>query len=65
MTSSSIAAAGYDYDRQTLRVRFIGGATYDYLHVPEDVFEGLLDASSKGRFVNWHIKPSFRCTRLS
>jgi hypothetical protein len=62
--STSIAAAGYDPDAQMLRVRFIGGGTYDYLDVPADVFRRLLDAPSKGRFVNWHVKPRYRCKRL-
>jgi hypothetical protein len=39
MSSSSIAAAGYDHRRHALRLRYIGGGTYDYLDVPESVFE--------------------------
>jgi hypothetical protein len=62
--STSIAAAGYDRDRQILRIRFIGGGTYDYLHVPANIFESFLDAPSKGQFVNWQIKPYYRYTRL-
>jgi len=29
------------------------------------VFEELLEAPSKGRFVNWYIKPRYRFTRLN
>lgn len=57
MRSSSIEAAGYDRERQALRVRYAGGSTYDYVAVPGKVFEQLLEADSKGRFVNWSIKP--------
>ena len=64
MQSSSIEAAGYDLDRRTLRIRYVGGSTYDYQGVPPIVFEELLAADSKGRFVNWSIKPYYRYTRL-
>jgi hypothetical protein len=64
MRSSSIAAAGYDRDCRTLRVRYIGGGTYDYREVAASVFDALLEAPSKGQFVNWQIKPHYRYTRL-
>ncbi|HEY7299704.1 MAG TPA: KTSC domain-containing protein [Xanthobacteraceae bacterium] len=63
--SSSIAAAGYDRDEETFRVRFIRGDAYDYLHVPPDVFQNFLDAPSKGRFINWRVKPNFPYRRVS
>jgi hydrogenase maturation factor len=28
-------------------------------------FVGVTDAPSKGQFVNWHIKPRYRYTRLN
>jgi hypothetical protein len=65
MNSSSIAAAGYDHNRRALRLRYVGGGMYDYLDVPASVFQELLDAPSKGRFVNWCIKPRYRYRRLN
>jgi len=65
MSSSSIAAAGYDRERHALRLRYVGGGTYDYWDVPTGVFHAFLDAPSKGQFVNWHIKPCYRYTRLN
>jgi hypothetical protein len=53
--SSSIAAGGYDSGEGILRLRYIDGDTYDYLKVPRSVFRALLEAPSKGRFVNWHV----------
>ena len=64
MQSSSIEAAGYDLERRTLRIRYVGGSTYDYQGVPAIVFKELLAAESKGRFVNWSIKPYYRYTRV-
>jgi hypothetical protein len=65
LRSSSIEAAGYDRERRTLRVRYLGGSTYDYVAVPAKVFKELLEADSKGRFVNWSIKPFYRYRRIS
>jgi KTSC domain len=65
MQSSSIEAAGYDLERRMLRIRYVRGSTYDYQAVPAKVFKDLLAAESKGRFVNWSIKPYYRCTRVT
>jgi hypothetical protein len=65
MSSSSIAAAGYDDCRHALRLRYVSGGMYDYLDVPLTVFQDLLDAPSKGQFVNWYVKPRYRYTRLN
>jgi hypothetical protein len=62
--SSSIAAGGYDARSRTLRLRYIGGDTYDYRNVPSVVFDDLLAAPSKGRFVNWHVKPYYSYVRM-
>jgi hypothetical protein len=62
--SSSIAAAEYDRNRRTLRVRFGPGGIYDYLDVPAGVVREFLNAPSLGRFVNWHIKPRYRFVRI-
>jgi len=62
--SSSIAAAEYDRDRRTLRVRFSPGGIYDYLDVPAGVVREFLNAPSLGRFVNWQIKPRYRYVRV-
>lgn len=64
VSSSSIAAAGYDPGSQTLRLRFVHGSAYDYQPVPAAIFQAFLAAPSKGRFVNWRIKPRYKCARL-
>jgi hypothetical protein len=65
LSSSSIASAGYDRGRQRLRLRYVGGAIYEYLKVPAKVFQDLLDAPSKGQFVNGSVKPFYPYVRLS
>jgi hypothetical protein len=62
--SSSIAAGGYDARSRTLRLRYIDGDIYDYRNVPSAVFDDLLAAPSKGRFVNWYVKPYYSYVRV-
>jgi hypothetical protein len=64
MSSSNIAAAGYDHGLKILRVRFVRGAAYDYLDVPAAVFKDLLKAPSKGRFLNSQVKPYYAYRHL-
>jgi len=56
--SSSIELVGYDEDARELYVRFHNrGRTYAYEDVSRDELDALLDAPSKGRYLNWEIKP--------
>ncbi len=49
--SSMIHAVGYDPERQLLEVAFNSGRVYCYEGVPPDVYEDLMAAESKGRFM--------------
>lgn len=63
--SSSIAAAGYDAAAQRLCVRYRGsGEAYAYEGVAPLVFEQLLAAPSKGRYVSRWIKDKYPFRRL-
>jgi KTSC domain-containing protein len=68
--SSSIAAAAYDRDEQTLRITFRPGKaehqgrSYDYLKTPPEVVGEFLDAESHGQFVNLRIKPNYDCREV-
>jgi hypothetical protein len=53
--SSMISAVGYDEESQTLEVVFNTGGVYRYFDVPKDVYEGLLAAESKGRYMRANI----------
>ncbi len=57
--SNNIRSVGYDVDRGILEVEFHSGSIYQYSGVPEDEYEGLLSASSKGRYLNTHIKDRY------
>ena len=58
--SSALDAVGYDPRRRVLHVAYKGGREYAYLDVPPDVYDALLQADSKGRFVNEVVKPRYR-----
>ncbi|MEA2600901.1 MAG: hypothetical protein QOF89_1893 [Acidobacteriota bacterium] len=57
--SSAISSVGYDERKSMLEVEFRSGAVYDYLEVPPKVWQALLKAPSKGRFVSRRIRDRF------
>ena len=62
--SSSVDSIGYDPGTRRLYVRFVGGRGYVYYDVDQAVFDALLGADSKGRFVNSEIKGAYDYRRL-
>jgi hypothetical protein len=61
--SSAISSVGYDPDWEVLEVEFQSGAVYDYFEVPPDIYETLLAAPSKGKFLASEIKDVYPCRR--
>jgi hypothetical protein len=59
VSSSVIAALGYDADRATLLVRFTSGKLYRYRGVPEVEFDALVSAGSIGSYYNRRIRDAF------
>jgi hypothetical protein len=60
--SSSIDSIGYE--KKVLEVRFRNGGLYQYFDVPEQLLALLMQADSKGRFFNQHIRGAYPCSRL-
>ena len=56
VSSSNIASIGYDPMRMILEVEFLNGSIYQYYDVPEELYIGLMAASSHGKFLNEYIK---------
>ena len=56
--SSNIVSVGYDIDSSVLEVEF-GNGIYQYDDVPEDIYDGLMNASSKGNYFHQHIKNEY------
>jgi len=54
--SSNLRAIGYCQSRCILQVDFLSDHRYQYFHVPPALFEEMLQAESKGRFLHNRIK---------
>jgi len=59
VNSSAINKVGYE--NPNLYIEFTHGRRYIYSPVPENVFQGLLQASSKGTYYNDNIKDRYSC----
>ena len=64
MPSSVVAAIKFDEITSTLRVIYVSGSIYDYKAVPEKIFKEMRSASSKGEFLNKHIKPNYEFEKI-
>jgi hypothetical protein len=58
--SSVIRDYDYDPSAAVLSITFVGGKTYAYGRVPQDVFDAFLAADSRGQFFNRHIRDQYR-----
>ena len=59
LDSRSLRAARYEDPELVLELEFCDGAIHRYSQVPERTFQELLQAESKGRFFNLHIRKVF------
>jgi hypothetical protein len=65
MPSSVIRKYYYKPELQVLTIIYVSGAVYDYLDVPQDVFDDFRAAYSKGVFLNKNIKPYYQFEKKS
>ena len=64
VASSNIASIGYDAGTETLEVEFLSGSIYQYYNVPQNMYDQLMQAGSKGRFLNTYIKNAYPYSRV-
>lgn len=57
--SSNIRSVGYDADAEVLEVEFHNDTIYHYFAVPAARFVGLIDARSKGGYLDRNIRWSY------
>ena len=62
--SSMIRSVGYKADAEMLEVEFTSGSVYRYFEVPESEYEELMNAASKGRYLNQNIKDCYRYVQV-
>ena len=56
VSSRNLASVGYDPTTSTLEIEFNTGSIYQYFGVPQEIYEGLMNAGSKGTFFHHNIK---------
>lgn len=56
VSSSNLASVGYDESSKTLEIQFHSGGIYQYYAVPFNVYNALINASSKGTYFDQFIK---------
>jgi hypothetical protein len=61
--SSNIDQVGYQEDTMELHIAFKGGAQYVYHDVPAHIFDQLMDAPSKGSFLNREVRTVYNFTK--
>jgi hypothetical protein len=61
--SSNIARFSYDEVSHVLKVEFKNGSVYAYYDVPEQLFNSMLHAPSKGQYLAQQVKGSYRYAR--
>ena len=64
VASSNIRLIGYDMQTQTLEVEFLSGWVYQYYGVPEFIHQEIMQAQSKGQFLNQYIKNAYPYSRV-
>jgi hypothetical protein len=62
--SSNLHSVGYDESTNTLEIEFNSGGIYQYHNVPLDVYQGLMNAPSHGKYFHAHIKGIYRYTKI-
>jgi len=66
VTSSDIASIGYDDDSSTLEIEFHSGNNiYQYYGVPKFEYDGIMNASSHGKYLNQNIKNKYKYEKIS
>lgn len=64
VVSSNLARVCYEADQMCLDITFHSGDVYRYSGVPSWVYQGLLNASSKGAYHARYIKNSYPYRRV-
>ena len=62
--SSNLRSVGYDELSRTLEIEFHNGRVYRYGQIPLGIYEGLMNAVSKGRYFALGIKDKYPYARI-
>lgn len=59
VSSSNLASVGYNSEEHVLEIEFNGGGVYRYYGVPQNVYEGLINAPSHGKYFHRNIRDEY------
>ncbi|MBI3006573.1 MAG: KTSC domain-containing protein [Ignavibacteriales bacterium] len=65
VSSSHIISIGYDRESRLLEIEYKDGNVYQYLDVPIEENEALMQAESHGRYINNHIRNRYKYSRIT
>lgn len=65
VASSMMLSVGYDDAHAVLEIEFVGSTVYRYHAVPRSAWTGLMEAESKGRYFDAHIRDKYPMKRVS
>ena len=63
--SSNVTSIGYSIEEKILRIKFNYGGIYDYINVPAYVYQLMLVAPSKGKFINQELKGKYQFKKIN
>lgn len=64
VNSSTISQVGYDSSSQILAVKFKTGAVYEYLEVPQEIYNFVINSDSVGKALNAEVKGVYEYRQL-
>jgi len=62
--SRDISHVGHDEGSEILRIWFHSGGVYEYDGVPRSEYDGLMSATSHGKYFHQHIKDKYSYRKL-
>lgn len=64
VVSSNISSIGYDEGSKTMEICFKNGGVYQHHDVPQEAYDGLMAAKSKGGHYASTIRGKFKHTKV-
>ena len=64
VSSSNLRSIGYDEENSVLEIEFKHGGIYQYLNVPNSIYNKLMNASSHGTYFAANIRNVYTTVKL-
>ncbi len=64
VSSTNISSIGYESESRILEIEFSSGGIYQYLNVPQVIYNELMSASSHGSYFHKYIKDKYRFLKI-